>query len=293
MRQASLPDSASALEITRRSLGHLVETVLSRLPHLGVGLVLVLACWIVGRLIKRAAHAAGQRTRLDPLLSDLLGAMAVWAMTLLGVLLAAVVLFPTFHPGDLVTGLGITSVAVGFALKDVLQNFFAGILILLRKPFLVGDEVRVHEWEGTVEEITTRSTRLKTYDGERIVIPNGDVYTSSILVHTHFPTRRVRFTVGIGYGDSLDDARRILLETMQRTEGVLADPGPWAYVEELAPSSVNFTVYFWTESPQRNVLAVRDRVASGIKLALDAAGIDMPYPHTVVLLPERSRPDAS
>lgn len=105
-------------------------------------------------------------------------------VTVLGLFVAAVVILPTFKPGDLVTGLGITSVVIGFAFKDVLQNFFAGVLILWRRPFVVGDQIKVKEYEGTVEEINVRSTRLKTYDGERAVLPNGEVYTNAILVRT-------------------------------------------------------------------------------------------------------------
>lgn len=282
------PSDAAPLDVLLDSLGGLAEGVVDRLPHLAVGLVVIVLFWLVGRLVRRIARTTGQRTRLDPQLATVFGTLAVATLTLLGVLVAAVVVFPTFKPGDLVKGLGITSVAVGFAFKDVLQNFFAGILILLRKPFLVGDQIRVKEWEGTVEEITTRSTRLKTYDGERVVIPNGDVYTSSVLVRTHFPTRRVKFTVGVGYPDSIDEARTTILRTVRDSEGVLADPGPWAYVEELAPSSVNFAVYFWTDSHQANVLKVRDRVATGIKQALDRAGIDMPFPHTVLLFHDQT-----
>ncbi|NJM53538.1 MAG: mechanosensitive ion channel, partial [Blastocatellia bacterium] len=120
-------------------------------------------------------------------------------MTILGAFVAAVIIFPAFQPGDLVAGLGITSVAVGFAFKDVLQNFFAGILILWRRPFIVGDQLKFREYEGTVEEINVRSTRLKTFDGERAVIPNGDIYANAVLVKTAYETRRIRFVVGIGY----------------------------------------------------------------------------------------------
>ena len=115
------------------------------------------------------------------------------------------------------------------------------------------------------------------------MVPNGDVYTGVILVRTAYGRRRVRFSVGIGYPDSVEEARAAIHRVLADTEGVLDDPGPWVYVSELATSSVNFTVYFWTEAQQANVLRVSDWVATGIKLALDRAGIDMPYPHTVVL----------
>lgn len=283
---SSAPSRSAApadLGQTWQSLDRLSEQFQSRLPHLGAGLLLLFAFWVLGKLLQRTAHAAGARTRIDPQLADVFGSLAVAVLTLIGILAMAVLIFPSFRPGDVVKGLGITSVAVGFAFKDILQNFFAGVLILLRKPFVVGDQIRVKEFEGTVEEINTRSTRLKTYDGERVVIPNGDVYTSSILVRTHYKIRRTRIVVGIGYPDSIAEARRVITAALGGVDGVLSDPGPWVYVEELAPSSVNFTVYFWTGSEQANVLAVRNRAVESIKTALDDAGIDMPYPHTVLL----------
>jgi small-conductance mechanosensitive channel len=197
------------------------------------------------------------------------------------------VIFPSFKPGDIIAGLGITSVAIGFAFKDILQNFFAGLLILWRRPFRVGDQIRVKDFEGTVEDINMRSTRLKTYDGERAILPNGDVYTSSILVRTAYDQRRLKFVVGIGYPDSIEEARQVIHDVLKDTEGVLTDPAPWVYVSELAGSSVNLTVYFWVKSQQANALKVSDKVVTGIKLALDKAEIDMPYPHTVVLLEQQ------
>jgi small conductance mechanosensitive channel len=269
--------------IVWRTLAGMLQSLLARAPYIFVALVVFVGFLIAARVFRRVVHAAGVRTRLDVTLADLLGRIVSFTLTVLGLFVAAVIIFPAFKPGDLVAGLGITSVAIGFAFKDVLQNFFAGILILWRRPFVVGDQIRVKEYEGTVEDINIRSTRLKTYDGERAVLPNGDVYTSAILVRTAYDKRRVRFTVGIGYTDSIEEARETIKRVLSETEGVLGDPGPWVYVTELAASSVNFTVYFWAESHQTNVLAVSDRVATGIKLALDRAQIDMPYPHTVVL----------
>ena len=267
-----------------------IDGLLRRLPYIAVGTVVFIVFLVVARVARRVVHETGERTRrLDATLAALLGRLASFAISVFGLFVAAVIIFPTFRPGDLIAGLGITSVAIGFAFKDVLQNFFAGILILWRRPFVVGDQIQVKEHEGTVEEINIRSTRLKTYDGERAVLPNGDVYTSAILVRTAYANRRVRFTVGIGYPDSIDEARATIHRVLGETEGVLDDPGPWVYVTELAASSVNFTVFFWTGSQQANVLAVADRVATRIKEALDKAGIDMPFPHTVVLFHDLTR----
>jgi len=131
--------------------------------------------------------------------------------------------------------------------EDILQNFFAGLLILWRRPFRVSDQIRVKDFEGTVEEINMRSTRLKTYDGEWVILPNGDVYTSSILVRTAYDQRRLKFVVGIGYPDSIEEARQVIHDVLAGIEGVLDEPAPWVYASELAGSSVNLTVYFWVK----------------------------------------------
>ncbi len=281
-------DGSFALDTIWNSMFGLFNSFLLRLPYLVVALIIIGVFVIIAKVVSRIINTAGKRTRLDTTLADLLGRLASLFIIILGILVAAVVIFPAFKPGDLVAGLGITSVAVGFAFKDVLQNFFAGILILWRRPFVVGDQLKFREFEGTIEEINVRSTRIKTFDGERAVIPNGDVYTNAVLVKTAYDRRRVRFVVGIGYLDDIEKGRETIRRVLEKTEGVMPNPGPWIYVSELAPSSVNFTVYFWVESNQATVLKVSDKVATGIKYALDDTGIDMPYPHSVVLFHDKT-----
>lgn len=284
--QLELP---SYLQPAADAVSGILDGLIARLPHLLSALIVLLfGAWLsrpVSRAICRIANR-GMHENLAEVLSRIIRAVII----VLAFLIAAVIVFPAFRPGDLIAGLGITSVAIGFAFKDILQNFFAGILILWRQPFRVGDEIKSGEYEGVVEDINTRSTRIRTYNGERAVLPNGDVYTRAILVRTAYANRRISFTVGIGYRDGLEEARRIIHSVLARTEGVLKDPGPWVYVTELAPSSVDFTIYFWVEPEQRNALRVRDRVVTSVKEELDRAGIDIPYPHTVVQL-ERLPPE--
>ena len=282
-QETAVPSRPFDPDVVWQVFSQLFARLMAHLPYLILGVVVFVFFLVTARLVKRILITAGQRTRLDLTLADLLGRLASAFTIILGLFVAAVVIFPTFNPGDLIAGLGITSVAIGFAFKDVLQNFFAGILILWRRPFIVGDEIRVGSYEGTVEEITTRSTRVKTYDGERAVLPNGDVYTNAVLVRTAYKNRRIRLSVGIGYQDSIERARSVIGQVLDKTEGVLNEPAPSIFVTELAPSSVNFNVFFWTNSRQINVLRVIDSAMTGIKLGLDEAGIDIPYPHTVVL----------
>jgi small-conductance mechanosensitive channel len=282
LAQADQPRKFDA-GIVWRTFVDLGESLLARLPHVVVGIIVFLVFLLFARVAKAVLRRMGERTRLDVMLAYLLGRIASGILIIVGLFAAATVIFPTLTPGSLVAGLGVTSVAIGFAFKDILQNFFAGILILWRRPFRVGDQILTNGYEGTVEEINIRSTRIKTYEGERAVLPNGDVYMNAILVRTAYEKRRVQLTVGVGYLDSIERARETITRALAEADGVLDDPGPWVYVAELAPSSVNFNIYFWVESHQANVLAVSDRVVTAIKLALDKAGIDIPYPHTVVL----------
>lgn len=292
-QEVSTPSRPFDPDVLWQVFAQLLARLMAHLPYLILG-ALVFVCFLVGaRLIKIILNSAGRRTRLDRTLADLLGRLAAAFTIILGLFVAAVIIFPTFNPGDLIAGLGITSVAIGFAFKDVLQNFFAGILILWRRPFIVGDEIKAGNYEGTVEEITTRSTRIHTYDGERAVLPNGEVYTNAVLVRTAYSNRRVRLSVGIGYQDSIDRARSIIHKVLDKTDGVLKEPAPSVFIAELAPSSVNFNIFFWTNSRQANVLIIADRVITAIKLALDEAGIDIPYPHTVVLTQRTTGDDAT
>jgi small-conductance mechanosensitive channel len=197
--------------------------------------------------------------------TNFLSRLTRFFVVLLGLLVAAVVVFPSFQPGDLIAGLGITSIAIGFALKDILQNFFAGILLLWIKPFRVGDHVRIRDFEGIVDEITIRSTQLKTYDGERVVLPNGDVYVSAILVRAAFGKRRVHLTIGVKASEPLDKVRSAIGEVLGQTAGIHCDPAPEIRAESLLGGVVNLGVYFWTEPDQEQSLRASDHVLSGIQ----------------------------
>ncbi len=155
-------------------------------------------------------------------------------------------------------------------------------LVLLYRPFKLGAQIKVNDFEGTVEDINVRATKIKTYDGERVVIPNADLYMDAVLVRTAFPYRRSKVMVGIGYGESHEKARRILLDVLKNTEGVLNDPAPDVDVVELTDSSVNLQMLYWTDSFQSSTRNTSDRVVSGAKTALDKAEIEIPFPQRVV-----------
>lgn len=261
---------------------NLADGAIRIVPNLIIGLVVFALFYLGGRLVRMwIIKATGGRSTEN--VGLVLARLAHWGIVLIGLFVALSIVVPSITPGDLVAGLGVGGVAIGFAFKDILQNFLAGILLLLRQPFHVGDQIVYKDFEGTVMAIETRATIVKSYDGRKIEIPNGEIYTNAVTVNTAYEARRSQYDVGIGYGDDVVEACRVVLEAVRRAEGVLDDPAPEVLVGDLAGSSVNLRPRWWTQPKRSDVVQVQSDVICGIKLALDAAGIDMPYPTTVSL----------
>ncbi len=256
-------------------------------PNIVVAIVVLIVFWLVGRLVKSLIYKQSAKRDRDNL-GDVLGGFVKWMIILLGFLLAATIVIPSLKPGDLIAGLGVSSVAIGFAFKDILQNWLAGLLILIRQPFHVGDQISVEGHEGTVERIETRATIIKTYDGQRIVVPNSDIYTNSVLVRTAHEKRRSEYDIGIGYGDDVEEACRVIVKTLGSVEGVEADPAPEALPWDLAASWVTVRARWWTDSRRTNVAHTHSKVIMAMKKALDAAEIDMPYETRVHLFHDQT-----
>jgi small conductance mechanosensitive channel len=258
------------------------------LPRLVAALLIVAVFYVVAKLVRAVVHRAAARRREHPNLERAFGRIAQAGLVVLGLLVAAAAAFPTFTPGDLISALGIGSLAAGFAFKDILQNFLAGILILVTKPFLVGDQIVFGSYEGTVEDIQTRATYLKTYDGRRVVIPNGELFTNSVTVNTAFAKRRMEYDIGIGYGDDVERAKALVLQVLERAEGVLPDPKADVIVVALDESSVNLRARWWTNSYIADVLIGQDKVLSQVKATLQENGIDIPFPTRQVLFHDQT-----
>ncbi|MEO1636259.1 MAG: mechanosensitive ion channel family protein, partial [Cyanobacteria bacterium J06631_9] len=217
------------------------------------------------------------------------GRLSQGALVIVGFLIAATVVFPEFAPADALAALGIGGVAIGFAFKDILQNFLAGILILLTEPFQLDDQIIFGDYEGTVEHIQTRATTIRTYDGRRVVIPNAELFTNAVMVNTAYDQRRLQYDIGIGYGDDIAKAKEIILETLNGHDEVLKNPEPEALVVELAGSSINIRARWWIQSPRRaDVVSSMDWILENICNRLVAAGIDLPFPTQQVLFHDQT-----
>jgi len=257
------------------------------LPNLVVALVFAVIAWFVARWIGNLINRSASSRDRDNL-GTVLGSFARWAVFLFGLLIALTIVVPTLSPGDLIAGLGVSSVAIGFAFKDILQNWLAGLLILFRQPFEIGDQIKVDDFEGTVERIESRATLLKTYDGQRVVIPNSDIYTNSVLVRTAFEYSRSQYDVGIGYGDDIQQAREEIIKAMATVDGIRTDPAPEAIVWGLDASWVTIRARWWTRSDRASVVHTSSEVMTAIKRAMDDKGIDMPYETKVHLFHDQT-----
>jgi small-conductance mechanosensitive channel len=173
------------------------------LPNIVLALLVFLLFFFAARWLKWLVKRLTRRHQQARNLGMVLGRLAQGSVILIGLFVALSIVIPTFRAGDLVQLLGISGVAIGFAFRDILQNFLAGILILLTEPFRIDDQIVFKDFEGTVENIQTRATTIRTYDGRRIVIPNSELFTNSVTVNTAYDLRRLEYDVGIGYGMTL------------------------------------------------------------------------------------------
>ncbi|MCL4302167.1 MAG: mechanosensitive ion channel family protein [Anaerolineae bacterium] len=270
-------------------LQSMVSGLIGVIPNLLVALVVFILFYFISKGIKNLVQSLSARYRRHKNLGLVLGRLSQSVVILLGLLIASVIVFPNFTPAQLIQLLGIGSVAVGFAFRDILQNFLAGILLLLTEPFRIGDQIIVSGFEGTVEDIQARATTLKTYDGRRVVIPNADLFTDSVIVNTALEQRRLEYDVGIGYGDDIAQAKELILAAVRTIEGVLPEPSPDVLVVELAASSVIIRVRWWIRPPRRaDALDSKDAVLMAIKNKLTENGIDLPFPTQQILFHDQT-----
>ena len=267
----------------------MVNSFLLRLPSIVLAFVVFFVFFFLGKILRGVVRKIAERNKQHYNLGLVLGRLTQGVMFFIGLLIALVIAIPGFTPGQLVNVLGLSSVAFGFAFRDILQNFLAGILILLSEPFRIGDQIKVNDFEGTVKEIQTRATFIHTYDGRTVVIPNSNLFTNSVTVNTANDKRRMQYDVGIGYGDNIGQAKNILLDVLKSIPEVMEEPAPDAIVVDLAPSSVNIRIRYWIHPPrQGDVMKTQDIVLERVKEAILAAGIDLPFPTQQLLLHDQT-----
>jgi len=249
----------------------MVGTFIDRLPAFAVGVIVFFLFYglsvIVDRVIRKSVPR--HRQNLGVVFARLVGGATI----LLGFLVAFSIVAPSFQAGDLIKVLGIGGVAIGFAFQNILQNFLAGLLLLWSEPFRVGDEIKLDVFEGTVEEIQARATIIKTYDERRVVIPNADLFTHSVIVNTALDRRRWEYDLIVSGVTDLTALKSEIAVATQKVAGVLSNPGPEVFVMDLNapdPSTVRLRILWWSNDPhQHQMLGSYDQVLTAIAQALE------------------------
>ena len=269
-------------EITLPDLGFTIDDVVSMLTttgvEFGINLVTALVIFVVGRwaigLVTRGLHTVMQKQKVDKTLETFVSNLV--RMVLLVFVVIAAISALGVQTTSFIAVLGAAGLAVGLALQGSLSNFAAGVLIVLFRPYRVGDYVEAAGIGGTVEAVQILTTTFKTPDNKRIIVPNSQVMDSVITNYSANDSRRVDMVVGVSYSDDLDKVRKILQELVAADARILPDPACTIAVAELADSSVNFVLRPWVATA--DYWAVKFDLTEAIKKRFDQEGVSIPFP---------------
>jgi small conductance mechanosensitive channel len=260
------------------------EMVNTYLIPWGLRIIMALVVFVVGRwvarVIVRVIERMMKKARLDDMLTSFLGNI-LYTVLLLVVVIAALDQLGV-QTTSLLAVFGAAGLAIGLALKDSLANFSSGVMLIIFRPFKVGDFIEAAGQSGIVEQVRIFSTLLRTGDNREVTLPNGHIYGGPIVNYSARDTRRIDLVMGIGYDDDIRKAKELIQAAIATDDRILQDPAPAVAVGELADSSVNLTVRPWVNAA--DYWGVRSDLLQNIKQSFDANGISIPYPQRDVHL---------
>lgn len=258
----------------------LLESIIDNLPGIIAAVFLFILGLILAVIFRRLVQRALRRRNTNPQVVDLIGKATYWSVLVLMLVVALEQV--NFDLTAFLAGLGIVGFTIGFALQDISKNFVSGLLILISQPFRVGDAIKVNEYAGTVISIDLRATEMHTWDGQVVLVPNGDVITSVITNYSRASRRRMDVAIGVDPESDLERVRQLTLDTLRSLPGVIKDPEPWIYYQEFGESAINFTAFFWVDTNESDMFAVKDRAIVALRKVYEAEGIVLPLPASVV-----------
>ncbi len=270
-------DFSQRIQPTVDKLDALASGALVYIPLMVVALLILGLFWLLARLLTRADFLYG-RLRERPLVQNIVRQVVGSFIMLVGVVAVLEIFDVTSLVGAVLGTAGVAGIALGFAFRDIGENYLSSIVLSMRRPFRQNDFVRIDDFEGKVVRLTTRDTVLMTLDGNHVRVPNSVVFKSVIYNYSSNPRRRFAITAGVDTGEDLVAVRRIGIEALCGMEGVLDEPPPFARVEQLGDSNVRVTFYGWVDQQHYDYLNVQSEAIYMVKTALDTAGVQMPEP---------------
>jgi len=266
------------MDVVLEQLSGLALQGVDFVPRLIVAIVVFLVSLLAARLAGRGVRNA--TANVDEEVARLLARLASVATVVVGTIVALDQV--DFDVTGFVAGLGLVGFTLGFAFQDIAKNLMAGILLLMQQPFEIGDAIEVADRTGTVTDVDIRATTIKAWDGQQVIVPNADVYTSPIINYSTYPQRRVVLGIGVGYEEDLTRAQEVFLEAIRGVEGVLEDPAPAIYCKNLGSAAVEAAAYFWIDQTESSLFEVTSEAVKAMKDAAAQASINLPYPiHTI------------
>jgi small conductance mechanosensitive channel len=258
------------------SLRDLWDGFIAHLPSIVTGLLAVVVFYLIARLVRLISARSLKKIKLSEHAASLVSRIIFVGVMVFGVVVSLAIM--GVNAGALVASLGLVSVGIGFALKDVIENFLAGIIIILQKPFVIGDVVLVGDIEGMVEEVRVRDTVICMYDGRQVFVPNAYIFSKAVINNNIKRSRRIEFDVGISYTDDVSNAMRVAADALSGVKGTLKEPAPMIVIDGFEESSVGLKAYFWIDPIETNILEAKSMGIRAVKRALDEEGIEIPFP---------------
>lgn len=277
--ESQLVDEVQSLTLT---LEELQRQFLLFLPKLIAAIVIFIVGLYIASLVSKLVDRALEQREVAPEARKVVTQIARWTLIVLAVVTALQQV--NFDLTAFVAGLGIAGFTIGFALKDISENFVAGLLLLLQRPFDLGDVIEIDDFRGRITDVSLRATEMVTMDGHNVLLPNSLVYTNPIYNFTRSALARIRVEVGVAYDSDLDKVRLTALETISSLPDVLDDPEPNVVFHTFADSSINLTIFFWIDNRETRQFQASDLAVPVIKEAFAREGIDIPFPIRTVYM---------
>ncbi|UWR32553.1 mechanosensitive ion channel [Sulfitobacter sp. W027] len=275
------------VRIIWRQVMEMARDTIALLPQIAVALVVLILTWAIAALGRSLVSRTLARTKLRPSLKDLFTLLTSILIWVLGIMIAAVIVFPGLTPASILAGLGIGSVAIGFAFKDVFENFLAGIIILFRREMRMGDHIECEGIEGKVAQIAIRESHIRQTDGQLVIVPNAMLFKNPVYVRTDQKHRRQTVICGVAYDVDVDEARTVMTKAVEGCKTVEQGERPiQVFAQEFADSSINFEITWWAGSTPVEQRRSRDEVVTAVKQALDQAGLEIPFPYRTLTFKE-------
>lgn len=257
-------------------LQSLIAEFLAFLPRLMAALVIFAASLYISAILSRLVRRSLERQRVDPALTLIVYHFTRWGVLLIGIV--ATLRRVEWDLTGFLAGLGIVGFTLGFALQDISRNIIAGMLLLVQRPFEIGDLVQIDQFTGRIKSVDLRSTEIVTLDGNHVLIPNGNVFTAPIVNYSRESTQRIELTAGVAYDSDLELVRHTALQAIQSIPDILSKPAPNLYFHTFNDSSIDFTVRYWIDTRVTDAVTAVDPAIVAIQQAFARKNIEIPYP---------------